>query len=146
MYMGGGTPYRKNNLEILKYFSLLFLAVTIGITLAFFFDEDFASSIIGMSGKVKITAVGKGNKYSSIEDTDTCNLVMYLQDGYSVLIPGMEIEMYANVKVHHSTTKPLLRAKFALELYDKDGVVYDPLLDTSNILGNIQYQIKISDK
>ena len=86
------------------------MAVFIGVTLAFFANSEFASSLLKMSGRVKITAVGKGKGYNSIEDTDTCNLVINLQDGYKVLIPGMEIEAYANVKVHKSTTKPLIRA------------------------------------
>lgn len=119
----------------------MLLAVTIGVTLAFFFNSDFASSLLKMSGRVKITAVGKGKEYNSIEDTDTCNLVINLQDGYKVLIPGMEIEAYANVKVHKSTTKPLIRAKFSLELYDKNGVAYNPIADSDNIVGDLEYQL-----
>lgn len=140
-YGGKEYSYTQKRLSIFSFVALMLLAVTIGVTLAFFFNSDFASSLLKMSGRVKITAVGKGKGYNSIEDTDTCNLVINLQDGYEVLIPGMEIEAYANVKVHKSTTMPLIRAKFSLELYDENGVAYNPIADSDNIVGDLEYQL-----
>lgn len=119
---------------------LLCMAVCIvGIVIAYFFSDDFSSNNVNMSGRVEIVAVGNGTEYPStenpanypvIEDTDTSNLIIKLEDNYDVLIPGMEIEAFANVKVMYSSTKPLLRAKFELELSDistedtnEDGVI-----------------------
>ena len=50
---------------------LVVLSVVVGTTLAYLFSSDFASKFVGMSGAVKIEAVGKGTKYDSIEDTKT---------------------------------------------------------------------------
>ena len=95
---------------------VVILSCVIGATLAFFFHSDWASGYINMSGKVSIEAVGAGN--ASIEDDATCNLVINLDKNYPVLIPGMDINMPANVKVYQSTTSPLLRARLDMELID----------------------------
>lgn len=119
---GGYTSNRKNKKGITIYLIYISLAVFIGVTLAFFANSDFATSLLGVSGRVKITAVGRGNIYQLIEDKDgISNMEIHLQDGYKILIPGMEIDAQANVKVHRSTTKPLLRAKLTVRIYDKDG-------------------------
>lgn len=99
---------------------LMFLSILIGFTLAFFSNYDFANKNVGMSGAVKIEAVGAGTAYSSIEDTETSNLVISFEDDYDVLIPGMEIDMPVNVKVYKSTTKPLIRARLDMQLLDMD--------------------------
>lgn len=141
-YRGGYTSNRKNKKGIILYIISIFMAVLIGLTLAFFANSDFATSLLGMSGRVKITAVGRGDTYQSIEDKDgISNMLIYLQDGYQVLIPGMEIDAQVNVKVHKSTTKPLIRAKFSLELYDNNGVAYNPIADSDNIVGDLEYQL-----
>lgn len=102
---------------------LLLLSVFVGVTLAFFANSDFATSLLGMSGKVRIEAVGKGDK--SIEDNATCNLEIELDKEYGVLIPNMPITIYANCKVKKSTTKPLLRAKFQVTIFDNNGNPYE---------------------
>ena len=110
----------------------------VGITLAFFASGDFASSHVGMSGKVLIEAVGSGDK--SIEDTpSSSNLEIKLQDNYSVLIPGMEIEIIANCKVYKSTTKPLLRAKLDVNL--EDNLTGEVPADEMNIVSDIYSQL-----
>ena len=97
----------------------MLLGVLIGITLAFLFNSDFASGFLGISGKVEIIAVGKGDEYNSIENgVSSSNLVIELDKGYKVLIPGMPLRMDVNCKVKRSTTKPLLRAWLSLDLYD----------------------------
>ena len=122
---GGVPPYKvknSNEKKVSIYVILLLLSVFIGVTIAFFANSEFATSLLGMSGKVKIEAVGKGNK--SIEDNSTCNLEIQLDRDYGVLIPNMPITIYANCKVKRSTTKPLLRAKFQVTVFDKYGNPY----------------------
>ena len=97
------------------------MVLVTGVTLAFFFDPDWSSGKVTMSGAVNIEAVGKGTAYESIENTSTSNLMGSLSDGYSVLIPGMPISIDVNCKVYQSTTKPLLRADFNAVLLDKDS-------------------------
>lgn len=119
----------------------------VGITLAFFASGDFASSHVGMSGKVLIEAVGSGDK--SIEDTpSSSNLEIKLQDNYSVLIPGMEIEIIANCKVYRSTTKPLLRAKLDVNLEDNltGEVPVDEMDIVSDIYSQLIEKIECGDK
>ncbi|MGN0960962.1 MAG: hypothetical protein ACI4PF_02040 [Christensenellales bacterium] len=111
--------YQKTNIPYALISCILVLFLVVGITLAFFFDNDSASQNIQMSGQVRIEAVGEGDTYSSIEDTSTSsNLVIKLQDDYPVLVPNMEMEIYANCKVYKSNSKPLLRAKMELILID----------------------------
>lgn len=124
------------------YVFAIFMTIFVGITLAFFASSDFATGFLGISGKVNITAVGRGNTYNEIEDKNgISNMIIYLQDGYSVLIPGMEIDAQVNVKVHRSTTTPLLRAKFTLQLYDELGTILNGERDTSNIAGDLINQL-----
>lgn len=95
-----------------------------------------------MSGKVKIEAVGKGQLYNSIEDDlESSRLEIFLSNGYTVLIPGMDIEANANVKVYKSSTSPLIRAKFSVVLYDEYGNEMGSALDPSNLMGNLEYQL-----
>ena len=107
---------------------LAMLACIASITLAYFFANDWASSTVDVAGRVDIEAVGKGTTYASIEDRNSnSNLVIYLDDGtYSVLIPGMPIRLDANCKVYQSTSKPLLRAKFQIQIYDDSGNLLTP--------------------
>lgn len=104
------------------------------LTVAFFYDSDYASNMIGMSGKVRIEAVGHGVcdcvlegktecedlSHQSIEDTYTSNLIITLDPdsglGYDVVIPGMPLRVDANCKVYKSNTSPLLRAKIEFDL------------------------------
>lgn len=111
---------QKVNVPYILISCILLLLLVVGVTLAFFYDDDSATSNVTMSGQVRILAVGEGTTYSPIEDTTTSNLVIKLQDNYSVLIPGMEISIHANCKVLQSTTKPLLRAKMELILTELD--------------------------
>lgn len=114
----------------------------IGITIAWFSSSDWGSSGLGMSGKVNILAVGKGDQYHSIEDTvENANLVINLSDNYNVFIPGMEIDAQANCKIFKSTTSPLLRAKFSVLLYDKNNNKVADYLDESNVKGMLEYEL-----
>ena len=102
---------------------VLFPLLIVTTTIAFFYASDYANTLINMSGKVDILAVGDGDfddsdSFSSIEDTYTSNLVVSLNDGYNVLIPGGDVLINANCKVFQSTTKPLLRAKLDFVLSD----------------------------
>ena len=136
---------RHQEISFWTILSIVLFVSVIGITLAFFASSDFASSHVGMSGKVLIEAVGSGNK--SIEDTlNSCNLEIKLQDDYEVLIPGMEIEVIANCKVHKSTTKPLLRAKLDVDL--TDNLTGEMPSDEMNIVSDIYSQLieKIEDE
>ena len=134
--------YQKTNIPYALIACILSLVLVVGITLAFFFDSDFASNNLNMSGQVKIEAVGEGDEYSSIEDTLTSsNMVIKLQDNYPVLVPNMEIDISANCKVYRSTTMPLLRAKVELLLMDTstgndqaDVVIDDIYQQFSNII------------
>lgn len=123
------------------YLILLLLSITIGITLAFFSNSDFASKFLGTSGRVKIEAVGDGNK--SIEDNipNSCNLEIRLDRDYGVLIPNMPITIYANCKVYRSTTKPLLRANFAVTIIESNGNPVDADSDDEDITMDITNQI-----
>ena len=121
MYRGGGVLKSSKISLNSVVFGLMLLGVLIGITLAFLFNSDFASGFLGISGKVEIIAVGKGDEYNSIENgVSSSNLVIELDKGYKVLIPGMPLRMDVNCKVKRSTTKPLLRAWLSLDLYDVD--------------------------
>jgi len=136
---------RQQEISFWTILSIVLFTCVVGITLAFFASSDFASSHVGMSGKVLIEAVGSGNKL--IEDTlDSCNLEVNLQDDYDVLIPGMEIEVIANCKVHKSTTKPLLRAKLDVDL--TDNLTGEIPSDEMNIVSDIYSQLieKIEDE
>lgn len=115
---------QKVNIPYALISCVLAIFLVVGITIAFFFDDDWASSSVQMSGKVDIEAVGnpdEDGKYSSIEDISsddgkTSKLVIRLQDDYDVLIPNMEMYIYANCKVSQSTTSPLLRAKVEMRV------------------------------
>jgi len=112
--------HEKSSFGIIMVIILSF-ALMVSMTIAFFYTSDYANSLIEMSGKVDIEAVGKGEQYDSIEDTHTSNLIVTLSDGYNVLIPGMDISVDANCKVYRSTTRPLLRAKLDFLLTDKSN-------------------------
>lgn len=106
-------------------FFLLFSMITTS-TIAYFYDSDYGKALISMSGKIEIQAVGKGDSYDSIEDTETSNLIISL-DNYDVLIPGMLLDMDVNCRVTRSTTHPLLRAKLEVFLNDVSlNSVYNP--------------------
>jgi hypothetical protein len=110
----------------------------VGVTLAFFASSDFANSNITMSGKVQIEAVGRGDL--TVEDTASCNLEIYLDDTYEVLIPGMPIDLPANCKVMQSTTSPLLRAKLEVLLTNsqEDETEHE---DAMNVAQNMNTQL-----
>lgn len=100
---------------------LVVFCCIVTLTIAFFFSDDFATGHLGISGKVQIVAVGKGDEYNSIENGVTStNLVIELDNGHDTLIPGMPLRMDANCKVKRSTTKPLLRAWLNLGLYNTE--------------------------
>ena len=124
----------------------IFAMAIIGFTLAWFYVQDYSTKWTQMSGAVKIVAVGKGtlgnpDSFSSIEDTKTTNMEIFLTDGYQYLIPGAYIDAKVNCKVLQSTTKPLLRAKFRISMVDGDGNEMAILDDTSNLTGNVAYQL-----
>ena len=114
--------------------SLMLIAICITfavtLTIAFFYHDDFSTSMITMSGKVKIEAVGEGvcdcvvagktecedPSHKSIEDTHTANLIITLDQDYEVVIPGMPLGIDANCKIYRSNTSPLLRARIDFEL------------------------------
>ncbi|MGN0961523.1 MAG: hypothetical protein ACI4PF_04925 [Christensenellales bacterium] len=112
----------------------ILFSVIVGFTIAFFYKNDWASNNFGTSGPVNIEAVGVGD--ISIEDANTCNLVVSLDDNYDVLIPGMPINLTANCKVYQSNTKPLLRAMLSLDLLDQSGDEFDEdsNLETSRLM------------
>ena len=95
---------------------ILCLVFLCGATIAYFFDSDWSSGVTQMSGKVLIEAVGEGDV--SIEDTHISKLTIGLDDGYTVLIPGMDLDIVANCKVSKSTTKPLMRASLKMKILD----------------------------
>jgi len=110
---------------------LLFLlsVLTVGVTIAFFSDSEYASKYQQMSGVVEIEAVGDDLGEVSIEDTYTYdgdgnvtghnqNLITSITLGDRI-IPNMPLDIIANCKVKKSTTNPLLRAKFNLKLSKK---------------------------
>lgn len=127
---------KQSNLTIVL---IVLLSIITSVTLAFFSSSDFASKYLGTSGKVKIEAVGRGNK--SIEDKipNSCNLEIELDRDYGVLIPNMPITIFANCKVYKSTTKPLMRASFSVTVLDATD---NPLQsDEYNISSDIYGQI-----
>lgn len=111
---------------------ILAIFLVVGTTIAFFFDSDWGSSTTQMSGHVRIEAVGNpvtggkytapnGDTYNSIEDVNGYSkLVINLQDDYPVLVPNMEMYIYANCRILQSNTNPLLRAKMELLLTEID--------------------------
>lgn len=106
--------------------ALVLLFTVVSLTLAFFFNSDFASQWVKMSGRVSIEAVGRGDAYNSIEDTgSSANLDIQLDRDYGVLIPNMPLTIYANCKVKRSTTKPLIRAKMTITIFDTNNNPYD---------------------
>ncbi|MBQ7352272.1 MAG: hypothetical protein IJW59_05395 [Clostridia bacterium] len=119
----------------------------VSLTMAFFFDTDFASSNVSMSGKVVIEAVGEGDTYNSIEDTTTSNLVITLQDNHNVLIPNMEIYAYANCKIYRSLTMPLLRAKLQMNFIDmSDGTIDEQATAVINDMKTQFNDVIVKDK
>ncbi len=128
---------------------ILFIAMSIcivGTTVAFFFASDWASSFTTLSGKVDIEAVGEGTRYDSIEDTvDSSNLIITLGDDYKHLIPNMPYSMPANVKVYQSTSKPLLRAKFTMQMYQHveggDDIILDDAGDKYDVMPQMTEQL-----
>lgn len=131
-------------------FSLILLicltVCIVGTTVAYFFASDWAGKYTTMSGKADIEAVSSSG--SSIEDrvdgdVTISNLVVTLEDDHKFLIPGMDIKMPAYVKVYKSTTKPLLRAKFSLRLY-QTTTSGDVLLEGTNDPKNISTQMTTS--
>lgn len=127
---------------------LLFFALNSTLTLAFFYDGEWGSNIVGLSGKVKIQAVGVGDhdvdletpgNFDSIEDTiDSSNLIITLGDGYQTLVPGMDVFIDANCKVFESTTSPLLRAKIEFMFVDNDD---NEIGETNQVLSDMQGRI-----
>lgn len=140
----GGVPFkgRPHYVKIL-FVLLFFVTISVSITLAWFYVQDWANNGVEMAGKVNILAVGKGDEYHSIEDSaESSNLVVSLSDGYNVLIPGAEIDARANVKIFKSTTKPLLRAKVSVLLFDKDEKQVESYLDKMNIQGLLEFELR----
>ena len=134
------TNKKSNNMTLWKLISIICFVTLVSVTLAFFSSDDFASKFFGVSGKVQITAVGKGTEYASIEDTDTlCRLEIELDKGYNVLIPGMPVNAIVNCKVSRSTTKPLLRAFFSLSAIDMDTGLVDN--ENAEITADINSQV-----
>ena len=127
---------------------LLFFALNSTLTLAFFYDDEWGSNVVGLSGKVVIEAVGKGDhgvsldtegNFDSIEDTiDSSNLIITLGDGYQTLVPGMDVFIDANCKVYASTTSPLLRAKIEFLFVDNDS---NEIGETNQVLADMQGRI-----
>ncbi len=102
--------------------AILLLCTIVSLTVAFFFSSDWATKYVQLSGRVSIEAVGKGTAYNSIEDTvSSCNLDIDIDRDYGVLIPNAPLSIYANCKVNQSTTKPLLRAKMEVSIFDTSG-------------------------
>lgn len=123
----GGKKVKKNYFWII---SIFLCVIIVGVTMAFFFADEFSSKYVNMSGAVRIQAVGDNDL--SIEDDATCNLVITLQDGYDRLIPGAEIHMPANVRVKKSNSSPLLRAKMEMEVFNVTaGVEYGDALNVA---------------
>lgn len=140
----GTNKFKFNNTKAYYPYVLVVCIVLLfslaGFTLAFFYESDWGNTTVTLSGKVDIVAVGSDG--SSIEDTATSSgLIMYLHDGYNVLIPGGEVTAIANCKVMPSTTQPLLRAKFDIYLVDKNGTAMNISDDISNLSGNLFYEI-----
>lgn len=123
-----------------KLISIICFVTIVSVTLAFFSSDEFASKFVGISGKVQITAVGKGTEYASIEDTDTlCKLEIELDRGYDVFIPNMPVNAIVNCKVTRSTTKPLLRAFFSMSVIDMDTGLNDT--ENAEVFSSIQTQL-----
>lgn len=123
--------------------TLVLFACIVTVTLAFFFGSDWASGFFKLSGKVDIEAVGKGDTYSSIEDRGSVsNLKIELDRDYPNLIPNMPIRIDVNCKVKKSSTKPLLRAKFSLEILEKDTDNQFQEPEGKNIFEDLNNQLK----
>jgi len=140
-YFGG---VKKSGISAITVAVMLLVSCFIGITLAFFTDNDFADKGVTMSGKVLIEAVGKATAYESIEDTENNGVVstklkINILDNYDYLIPGTPLEIPVNCKVLKSTTKPLLRASMVLNLVDAETSV--PQVDTEGVIGDINSQV-----
>ena len=134
------TNRQKVKMPIWKLISIICFVTIVSVTLAFFSSDDFASKFLGISGKVRITAVGKGTEYADIEDTDTlCKLNIELDRGYDVFIPNMPVSAIVNCKVTRSTTKPLLRAFFNMSVIDMDTGLEDT--ENADIFSSIQSQL-----
>ena len=134
----------QNSISAWFVLTLVCLCTFVSITLAFFFADDFATSNVKMSGRVEIEAVGAGTDYETIENgEDSCNLIVYLDPEYDVLIPGMPITVPANVKVMQSSTMPLLRAKFEITITEvlADGSAGDNSSDLTGLEANLVAQI-----
>lgn len=115
---------------------LFLVCVTfVGSTFAYYYADDFSSGLITMSGKVDIVVVSRADAYVSIEDDTDTNLIIYVEDNYTVHIPGAWFEPTANLKVYESTTKPLLRAKMDVYLInmETDEVITDDDIDTFDL-------------
>lgn len=117
------------------------LIITTGITLAFLANSDFASKWLGTSGKVKIEAVGKGDKAIDGRIPNSCNLEIDIDRDYGVLIPNMPITLYANCKVYKSTTKPLLRASVIVTVVESTGNPVDEDSIDDSITADFSAQI-----
>lgn len=142
---------RKRKEPKVKYFSfvqryfaglviLLIISLTVvSSTLAYYFDSDWASNVVEMSGKVNIEVVSKSPNYKSIEDDEEGKLIIYFEDDYSVHIPGAWIEPTANVKIFKSTTKPLLRAIMNVYLIDMETKeeISDEDIDTFDLTASL---------
>lgn len=109
---------------------ILFFMATIGLTLAFFYNDDWGSNGIGTSGPVKIEAVGRGDV--SIEDDRSSRLVIELDPTYgNVILPGEPMDITANCKVFKSSTNPLVRALVKLQFLD---VNTNQIVTSNNII------------
>lgn len=127
MYFGGAKRY---GISVIHVAVILLLSCFFGITIAFFFDSDYADNTFQMSGAVVIEAVGEnGSSIEDVEDEDglTSKLVINLVDNYKYLIPGAPLSIPVSCKVYQSTTSPLLRASFNLKLYRSVDDAQNPL-------------------
>ena len=129
---------KQNSWSFMIVFFALFFSAIVGITLAFFFANEWASNSVKLSGKVDIMAEGPGDV--SIEDTDNeCKLIINLDNGYNRFIPGMPIKMPVDVKVFRSTTMPLMRANVTTSLLINEPLGEDS--EENEIMQNLQDQI-----
>ena len=146
--------YAKQSLSV-NSLMLILVCITFAITLtiAYFYNDDFSTSMINMSGKVKIEAVGEGvcdcvvqgktecedPSHKSIEDTHTSNLIITLDQDYEVVIPGMPLGIDANCKIYKSNTSPLLRARIDFDLISalSGEVVTDSQILISELYGQM---------
>lgn len=154
--------YAKQSLSV-NSLMLILVCITFAITLtiAYFYNDDFSTSMINMSGKVKIEAVGEGvcdcvlqgktecedESHKSIEDTHTSNLIITLDQDYEVVIPGMPLSIDANCKIYKSNTSPLLRARIDFDLISAltGEVVTDSQILISELYGQMITIIESND-